>query len=86
MFYFVLIVTGTMFHDPISNLGQRVNIKQVIFPADCQCNEFRSKKKVQCLIIVRTIFTGTDACADPELLLRGSNGYFSLLLLWAQDE
>lgn len=78
MFYFVLIVTGTMSHDPINNLGQRVNIKQVIVPADFLCNESRSKKKVIWLIIASTTFTGTDACADPEFFSRGSEGYFSV--------
>lgn len=77
MFYFVLIVTGTMSHDPINNLGQRLNIKQVIVPADFLCNESRSKKKVIWLIIASTTFTGIDACADPEFFSRGSEGYFS---------
>lgn len=55
----------------INNLGQRINIKQVIVPADCIFNEFRSKKKVKWFIIASTTFTGTDACADSEFFSRG---------------
>lgn len=78
MFYFVLIVTGTMSHDPISNLGQRVNTNKLSFQLIVNVMNSNRRKKVKCLIIVRTTFRGTDACAYPELLSRGSEGYFSL--------
>lgn len=34
------------------------------------------EEKSYMLIIERTTFSGTDACADPEFFSKGSEGYF----------